>query len=108
MADTYYKSSDQILVVNRNIAVCSWDARPCMFLFDFEFRTLTVINEYNRKNESTSVHPFSALDPDMLQEMHDKLADLGGNPKPLGPVADPKRAFAVPQGLRRPTQGPKP
>lgn len=106
MSDSYYKSSDQILVVNRDIYIRSW--RSYVYVFDFEFRIMTVVNDYNTQKESSTTHPFPALDQDLLREMRDKLVDLGGKPTPLPEHDAPRRPFVVPQPLRRPDQGPKP
>lgn len=107
--DSYYKSSEQILVVEHNVALRRWDARCYMYIFDFEFRTMTVIANYNNSaRESAAVHMFPAIDPDLLGKMHDKLVELGGSPLPLGPIADRKGAFAAPASLRKPEGGAKP
>ena len=108
MSDSYYKSSDQILVVNRDINVRSWESRRYIYVFDFEFRTMTVVNDYNTQKETSSTHPFPSLDQGLLREMRDKLVDLGGNPTPLSDDDAPKRAFVVPQPLRPSGKGPKP
>lgn len=108
MPDSFYKSSDQILVVNRTVNVTSWSTRQYIYMFDFEFRALTVITDYTSSKEASEVLPFPALDPETLRSMRDKLIDLGGNPKPLEPEADPKQAFVIPKPLRRNDNGPKP
>ncbi len=108
MSDSYFKSSDQILVVNRSIHISQWSTRSYVYIFDFEFRTMTVVTDYTSSKEASETHPFPSLDPGMLRAMHDKLTDLGGNPKPLEPEADAKRAFAAPLSLKKSSQGPKP
>jgi hypothetical protein len=102
LGDSYYKSSDQILVVNRSVNISQWSTRSYLYIFDFEFRTMTAVTDYNSSREATETHPFPSLDPEMLRTMHDKLVNLGGNPKPLADEPDAKRAFAAPAGLRKP------
>ena len=108
LSDSYYKSSDQILVVNRQISMNSWSTRQSTCIFDFEFRTMTVITEAGSTRERIETFPFPALDPATLRGMRDKLTDLGGHPLPLGPEADPKRAFAAPATLRSAQENFKP
>ena len=81
MADSYFKSSDQVLVVQHDLIVSRWDsARRYTYVFDFEFRMMTLLKDYGGARETAVVHPFPTLDPDVLQQMHDKLVELGGKP----------------------------
>jgi hypothetical protein len=98
MADSYSKSSDQVLVVHHDISVRQWDsARRYTYVFDFEFRLMTLVKDYGGTRETAVVHPFPTLDPDVIQKMHDKLEELGGKPLPLGPVPHAKGSFAAPR-----------
>ncbi|MEZ0224178.1 MAG: hypothetical protein ACAH83_06480 [Alphaproteobacteria bacterium] len=106
MSDSYFKSSDQVLVVQHDLIVSRWDsARRYTYVFDFEFRMMTVVTDYERAKEAIAVHPFPALDPDVLQKMHDKLVEMGGSPTPLGPVPHAKGAFAAPSPFHKPDGG---
>jgi hypothetical protein len=99
MSDSYFKSSDQILVVNRTVDITRWSNRQYIYIFDFEFRTMTVVTDYTSSREASETHPFPSLDQDMLRRMRDKLVDLGGHPTFDEAEPDPKRAFVVPKAL---------
>jgi hypothetical protein len=106
MADSYFKSSDQVLVVHHDLTLSRWDsARNYTYAFDFEFRMMTVVSDYGRAKEAIAVHPFPTLDPDLVQQMHDKLVELGGHPTPPGPVPHAKGAFAAPSPFHKPDGG---
>jgi hypothetical protein len=108
LSDSYYKSSDQILVVNRSVNLNDWSSRRYIYIFDFEFRTMTVVTDYASGREASETHPFPALDAGMLRRMHDKLVELGGHPAPLETDDDPRRAFVIPQPLKPAGKGFKP
>lgn len=84
--DAYYKSSPQVLSVERSVKLRNspWeDPRPYVYLFDFEFRTLTVVSRVGSTHEQTNIVPFADLDPEVLEKMRDKLVELGGKPDEL-------------------------
>lgn len=86
MADNYYKASDQILTVERSFKPRgqSWEStRAFMYIFDFEFKTMVFLTNTGSSHEQQSVHPFPALDAELLERMRDKLIELGGKPSPL-------------------------
>lgn len=99
MADSYYKSSDQVLVVEHDVRIRSADwARHYTYVFDFEFRTMTVISGYSTAKEQTDVHLFPVVDPGLLMRMREKLVELGGDPAPL---SDQKKKLPSPLPPRK-------
>ena len=109
VSDSYFKSSDQVLIVEHDVAFRRWDSpRRYVYAFDFEFRTMTVVTNLGTAKEAADVHPFPEVDAEVLQKMRDKLVELGGSPDPLGPVAHPKTAFAAPRALHKQDGGAKP
>ena len=78
MADKYYKTSDQILLVDRIVSTPR-GYRRFEYFFDFEFRVMTMSGQEGR----SGVVPFTALDEEMLGDMHAKLVELGGRPRAL-------------------------
>jgi len=107
--DRYYKSSDQVLTVDRKLYLrgnSSGDyARLFTYVFDFEFKTMSVIadSEYrDLRTEKVTTLPFSQVDEKLLADMHEKLMSLGGTPSPLQPPADLKPQLSPPAGGIRP------
>ncbi|MDE1151367.1 MAG: hypothetical protein PW788_02425 [Micavibrio sp.] len=106
--DRYYKASDQVLTTERqfNLRGAHDDyARLFTYVFDFEFKTLTVLtnSEYrDLRGEKATTMPFSQVDEDVLAAMHAKLIDLGGNPSPLRAAPDLKPSLLAPAGGIRP------
>jgi len=103
--DRYYKSSDQILTVERSFKPRGdWsDDRRVVYIFDFEFRTMSVItnySEYSQKDEHSTVVPFSSADPAVLERMHDKLKSMGGKPDPVSGPRETKPALAQPRAQK--------
>jgi hypothetical protein len=99
MADSYYKSSDQVLVVEHDIRMRSSDwAKHFLYIFDFEFRTMTVVSHYNTTKEHAGTHPFPGLDHGLLARMREKLIELGGDPAPL---TDEKKKLPAPLPPRK-------
>lgn len=109
MPDKFYKSSDEVLTVDRMLKPkYSFETpRTITYIFDFEFRTMTVMTAYGTAQERMSVHPFPTVDPALLDRMREKLVELGGNPPAAGPQPGVKAAFAAPKSLRNPGEGPK-
>jgi hypothetical protein len=105
--DRFYKSSDEVLTVDRMLKPkYSFESpRVMTYIFDFEFRTMSVITGYGSAGENISVHPFPTVDPALLERMREKLVELGGNPPAAGPLPGVKTAFAAPQALRGPKDG---
>ncbi|TAL28211.1 MAG: hypothetical protein EPN97_15265 [Alphaproteobacteria bacterium] len=105
MSDSYFKSSDQVLVVEHDVSVRRWDnARRYIYVFDFEFRTMTAITDFNTSRERMEVHPFPGVDAGLLSRMRDKLVELGGDPMPL---SDQKKKLPAPAPPRK-EEGAKP
>lgn len=106
MSDRYYKTSDQILTVDHsfNPHVDWGNERTMVYIFDFEFRTMTVVhnyNDYNHTGENSSVHPFPAVDPVLLERMHAKLVEMGGKPDPASGPRETKPAIAAPRNAQK-------
>lgn len=99
MTDNYYKASDQILTVDHRFKPRGrdWeDSITFTYIFDFEFRTLTV-SRYQANTFTNDTHPFSAVDEDVLARMRDKLIEMGGKPDPVsGPREGGKKMLAKP------------
>lgn len=90
MTDKYYKGSDQILTVEHTFKPRGyhWESdRTHTYIFDFEFRTMTVVRSEGNALKS-DLMPFPAVDPDVLERMRDKLVELGGNPDPVSGPRD--------------------
>ena len=123
MPDRHYKSSDQVLTVERLTKL-----RPeqryddseltSTLIFDFEFKTMLVISRVKSRSlgrsENTQLLPFSAVDDQLLQRMHQKLTDLGGAPDGL-PLRDLKPLLPAPASIapqdslgKKPHPGAKP
>lgn len=84
--ESYYKAAPQVLSVERYLQLRNnsmEDARAYVYLFDFEFRTLTVVSRVGSTHEQTNVVPFSTVDAEVLEKMRDKLVELGGRPDEL-------------------------
>lgn len=99
MTDSFYKVSDQMLTVDRRFKPRGrdWeDSVSFTYTFDFEFRTMTV-SRYQANTFTSDTHPFSAVDPEVLERMRDKLVELGGNPDPVsGPRDGGKKKLSNP------------
>lgn len=110
MESKYYKSDDQVLTVERGFRAkgFEWETpRVYTYIFDFEFRTMTVIQNYRGygtvagENERAQVIPFPAVDPEVLDRMRDKLVELGGRPGPVSGPPEGKPAMPAPQNFRK-------
>ena len=83
MTTSYNKGDDEVLTVQKEISL-RWSTKTMVYIFDFEFKTLNVVDYGNSASQySSTVLPFAAVDPDMLETMHAKLTELGGHPRPL-------------------------
>lgn len=91
MTDKYYKSSDQVLAVSHNYDPTGWgNTRYNTYIFDFEFRTMSVDAHSSQGTNTSTVMPFSQVDAEVLERMHAKLVELGGKPDPLPGTTVPK------------------
>lgn len=99
MTDTYYKGSDQILTAEHSFKPRgqNWESlRIYTYIFDFEFRTMTVLR-MEGSTQRSDLHPFPALDQDVLERMREKLVELGGKPAPVsGPLDGSKKTLPPP------------
>lgn len=106
MEDRYYKTSAQVLTVDRSFKPRGeWaNDRLTVYIFDFEFRTMTVVtnfSDYNHQNEHSSVHPFPTVDPHLLERMREKLVALDGKPDPVSGPRETKPAIAAPRNSQK-------
>lgn len=92
MADNgYYKSSDNVLAVEKSFHIPESNFRferksyrKTIYIFDFEFCTVTTLSRGAAVgSETAQVLPFSAMNENVLSDMREKLVELGGNPPPL-------------------------
>ena len=106
LATKYYKSTDQILTVDQDFTPRPGTGeygRIHTYIFDFEFRTLSVIEnqKYGKASEEKlTLLPFSVVDEALLQKMHAKLINMGGKPEALPSPAAVKPQLPVPAAFR--------
>jgi len=86
MNDSSFRISDQVLMQSRRqwFNMGGWSLQAdYQYLFDFEFRTLTVLYRDSQDRNNAQVMLFSQVERDMLEQAHDRLVELGGKPSPL-------------------------
>lgn len=96
----YYKSSDSVLAVEKSFHIPEKNFRfssdqkcfrKTIYIFDFEFRTVTTLSRSGVvAGETSQVLPFSAMDESVLAKMHEKLIELGGDPPQLSQAMNKK------------------
>lgn len=67
-------------------------ARYCDLMLVYDFAHRLLITATSGKSDHAQVTPFSQLDPEVLEALHAKLVDLGGNPPTL-PSVDGQRSL---------------
>jgi len=103
MTDYFYKAGDQVLTVDHSFVVKNeWNAeRKFTYIFDFEYKTMTIITDFGTGAEKSAIHPFPTVDEALLVKMRDKLIGMGGKPDPLTGAPDAKPSLPIPAALRK-------
>lgn len=112
MAVEYYLSGENVLAVEKPFHIPSSsfrfasgsgkDHRRSIYIFDFEFRTVTTLSRGGPGGgEKAQVMPFSQMDDAVIAAMREKLVELGGKP-PEDPTTIRKGLTAQNTGAQKP------